>query len=56
MLMCPATDSQVSFRVSDAAWRRKVGDARTRGSRAVTYGDFAFRRLWVLMGTADMQT
>ncbi len=51
----PEADGPLSFRVSDAAWRRKVGDARTRGARAVTYGDFDFGRVWVLMGTADMQ-
>ncbi len=26
------------------------------GSRAVTYGDFDFRRLWVLVSTPDMRT
>jgi hypothetical protein len=49
-------DRPLPFRVSDAGRRRKVGDARTRGPRAVTYGDFAFGRLWVLEGSADMRT
>jgi hypothetical protein len=38
-------DGRLPFRVSDAERRRKVGGARTRGPRAMVYGDFDFGRL-----------
>ena len=46
----------VTFRVSDAVRRRKVDGARTRGPRAMVYGDFAFGRLWALAGEAENWT
>ena len=45
---CPET-----FRVSDAARRRKVDGARTRGPHAVRYGDFDFALIPTAADGAD---
>jgi len=58
-MVCPAqdiADGRQSFRVSDAARRRKVVGARTRGLQAVIYGDLDFGLLWAVIGAADMRT
>jgi len=49
-------DGLLTFRVSDAVRRRKVGGARTRGPRAMVYGDFDFGRLWAVAGAAEDRT
>jgi hypothetical protein len=36
--------------------RRKLCDARTRGLRAVFYGDLVFGWLWMLTGAAEKRT
>ena len=49
----PKADSQQPFRVSDAARRRKVDGARTRGPHAVRYGDFDFALIPTAADGAD---
>ena len=46
-------DFRVTFRVSDAARRRKVDGARTRGPHAVRYGDFDFALIPTAADGAD---
>jgi len=46
----------LTFRVSDAVRRRKVDGARTRGPRAMTYGDFDFGLIWARSGAAEERT
>ena len=47
------TDIPLAFRVSDAARRRKVDGARTRGPHAVRYGDFDFALIPTAADGAD---
>lgn len=49
----PEPDGQEPFRVSDAARRRKVDGARTRGPHAVRYGDFDFALIPTAADGAD---
>lgn len=49
----PKAVSQLTFRVSDAARRRKVDGARTRGPHAVRYGDFDFALIPTAADGAD---
>ena len=46
-------DGPLPFRVSDAARRRKVDGARTRGPHAVRYGDFDFALIPTAADGAD---
>ena len=49
----PKPDCLEAFRVSDAARRRKVDGARTRGPHAVRYGDFDFALIPTAADGAD---
>jgi hypothetical protein len=51
--VCAKADRQQAFRVSDAARRRKVDGARTRGPHAVRYGDFDFALIPTAADGAD---
>ena len=52
-LLKPKPDCLLTFRVSDAARRRKVDGARTRGPHAVRYGDFDFALIPTAADGAD---
>ena len=56
MTGCSGPQRRDPFRVSDAGRRQKVVGARTRGLRAVTYGDLDFGHLWVLKVASEKRT
>lgn len=52
----PAQRVRATFRVSDAVRRRKVGGARTRGPRAVIYGELDSGPTGASAASADKRT